>query len=148
MTVLCLSGPDHEARDALASALVRGLSGRGATVSVIGRTGDDDPIDTPGKDTHAHAEAGAKAVLAISDDRWAVMRREQVPPTLATLLARLQPAAVVLAVGFDEPPYPTLMIEAGGIELRRPKIVPARRFDLDNPGAIIDFILLPHNPDR
>lgn len=148
MIVLCLAGSDVDARDALATALIKSLRARDIAVSVIARAPADAPLDTPAKDTHAHSQAGARAVLAISPARWAIMRREETPPTLADLCARLQPGSVVFALGYDEAPYPTLAVEQGGLTLSRPKMEPPPRFDLDNPGSIIDFILLPHNPDR
>jgi len=148
MTVICFTGSDQKGQDALVEVLIRLLSDAGRAVSVIVHANEDDPLDTPGKDTHAHAEAGARAVLAISDARWALFSREDKPPTLQELVRRTQPGNVVLALGFDEAPYPTFVIDDNGISVRRSPEVRIPRFDLDNPGPIIKFILRLNNPDR
>jgi len=62
MTVICFTGSDQKGQDALVEVLIRLLSDAGRAVSVIVHANEDDPLDTPGKDTHAHAEAGADFV--------------------------------------------------------------------------------------
>ena len=44
--------------------------------------------------------------------------------------------------------YPETIDGVTWLKALGPKMEPPPRFDLDNPGSIIDFILLPHNPDR
>lgn len=46
-------------------ALVRELTARGHRVGTLKHTAEDTPLDTPGKDTHRHREAGSKASAII-----------------------------------------------------------------------------------
>jgi len=48
-------------------ALVRELTSRGHTVGTLKHTAEDMPLDTPGKDTHRHREAGSKASAIIHE---------------------------------------------------------------------------------
>ena len=53
-------------------ALVRELTSRGHQVGTIKHTAEDTPLDTPGKDTHRHREAGSKASAIIHDSAAAL----------------------------------------------------------------------------
>ena len=55
-------------------ALIPRLRARGFTVSTLKHAHHDVDLDTPGKDTWRHREAGAAEVLVSSSQRWALMR--------------------------------------------------------------------------
>jgi molybdopterin-guanine dinucleotide biosynthesis protein B len=48
-------------------ALVKELTSRGHQVGTLKHTAEDTPLDTPGKDTHRHREAGSKASAIIHE---------------------------------------------------------------------------------
>lgn len=86
----------------LVRALIPALNARGLVVSTIKHAHHDFDIDQPGKDSHSHRLAGAREVLVASDRRWALMHelRGAPEPSLAALLAKLEPVDLVLIEGF------------------------------------------------
>ncbi len=132
----------------MATRLIETLAGRGRRVAVIAASEGPLGIDTPGKDSHEHAAAGARDVLVVSGRRWARIHRNDppAPPRSAALAALAEDADVVLALGFDDAAAPRLTLERGpegeaGAGLR--VLAEDGRgpgFHLDNPEAIADLI--------
>ena len=132
----------------MATRLIETLAARGRRVAVIAASDGPLGIDTPGKDSHEHAAAGARDVLVVSGRRWARIHRNDPPepPRLGALAALAADADVVLALGFDDPAPPRLTLECGpegeaGAGLR--VLAEDGRgpgFRLDNPEAIADLI--------
>jgi len=69
-------------------------------------------LETPGKDSWRHREAGAQQVMIASQRRWALLRelREAPEPELPELLQRLDPCDIVLIEGFKRQPIPKLEV--------------------------------------
>ncbi|MGO9356055.1 MAG: molybdopterin-guanine dinucleotide biosynthesis protein B, partial [Xanthobacteraceae bacterium] len=63
-------------------------------------------VDTPGKDSWMHREAGASEVLVVSNRRWALMAelRGADEPPLAELIGKLSPVDLVIVEGFKTSP--------------------------------------------
>ena len=132
----------------MATRLTRTLAARGRRVAVIAASDGPLGIDTPGKDSHEHAAAGARDVLVVSGRRWARIHRNDPPepPRPSALAALAEDADVVLALGFDDAAAPRLTLERGpegeaGAGLR--VLAEDGRgpgFHLDNPEAIADLI--------
>ena len=147
MVVVAVTGAQAE-RDAMATQLVETLAGRGRRVAVIASSPEPLAIDAPGKDSYAHAAAGARDVLVVSGRRWAHVHRNEAAADsrAAALLGLVRGADVVLALGFDEQAPPRLTVEAsrGGAAgtglrvLAEDGRTPA--FHLDKPEAIVDLI--------
>ena len=85
-----------------------GLTRAGFSVSTLKHAHHDFDIDTPGKDSYAHRQAGATEVLVASDRRFALMHelRGAPEPPLDALLGKLAPVDLVLIEGFKRDKQP------------------------------------------
>ena len=73
-------------------------------------------LDTPGKDSFRHREAGAHEVLVVGGQRWALLHETSgEPPALDRLIPRLDPVDLVLVEGFKDHGFPK-------IEVHRPAL--------------------------
>lgn len=103
--MLRIVGGDDKARAAFASTLIAGLTRRGQEVSVVARSPVAYPLDRPGKDSHAHRQAGASAVAVVSSARWAIIHdrsEHDLRPSLDREISALAPVDIVLALGYDD----------------------------------------------
>lgn len=100
--VLGIAGWSGSGKTTLITRLIPALVDRGIRVSTVKHAHHRFDIDTPGKDTWRHRQAGATEVLIASDRRIALMRelREEAEPGLDALLARLAPVDLVLVEGY------------------------------------------------
>jgi molybdopterin-guanine dinucleotide biosynthesis protein B len=100
--VVGFCGPSGSGKTTLIERLVPLLRADGARVSVIKHAHQGFDLDTPGKDSWRHREAGAFEVLLASDRRLAKLREFDAPtePTVHQLLAELHPCDWVLIEGF------------------------------------------------
>ena len=147
MVVVAITGAQAE-RDAMAAQLVETLTGRGRRVAVVASSEGPLVVDEPGKDSYAHAAAGARDVVVVSGRRWARVRRNDctAEPQLAALSPLVEAADVVLALGFDDVAAPRLAVEHCSSEENgaglRVRAEDGRRpaFHLDKIEAIADLI--------
>ncbi|MBU0724089.1 MAG: molybdopterin-guanine dinucleotide biosynthesis protein B [Alphaproteobacteria bacterium] len=159
MKVFGIAGWSGSGKTTLLASLIPALTSRGITVSTIKHAHHAFDIDTPGKDSHRHREAGATEVMISSASRWALMHehRGAPEPTLAQLIASMTPVDLLLVEGFKHESHEKL-------EVYRPSIgkpalhdgdphvvavasdtaLPAARIPvlpLDNAEAVADFII-------
>ncbi|MGD9536057.1 MAG: molybdopterin-guanine dinucleotide biosynthesis protein B [Alphaproteobacteria bacterium] len=137
MRLIRIVGDDDDARADAATALVEALGRRGLAVSVVSRTGTALALDRPGKDSHAHRMAGARDVAVISAARVAVIHEAPpgaAEPTLGDLLSRMQPADIVLALGFDEAQGDAVRLDGGYAEFA------GVRFPLSEPDKLAEHL--------
>ena len=101
MKVLGVSGWSGCGKTTLIVALLPRLRARGLTVSTLKHAHHDVDLDSPGKDTWRHRQAGAHEVILVTGRRWALLHelREEPEPTLVELLAHLQPVDLALVEG-------------------------------------------------
>ena len=158
MNVFGVTGWKNAGKTGLMERLVAEFCGRGLRVSTLKHAHHSFDVDHPGKDSHRHRTAGASQVLLASTERWALMNehRGAPEPSLAALLAKLDPVDLVLIEGWKRdkhpkveawrtetgnqliaPSDPTILAVASDttLELDRPV------FDLDDTAAVADFIL-------
>lgn len=112
MRLIGLAGWSGAGKTTLIAALLPILIGRGHSVSTLKHAHHAFDIDRPGKDSHRHREAGAHEVLVASGQRFALMHelRGAAEPSLADLVARLEPVDYVLIEGFKRLPYPKIEV--------------------------------------
>ncbi|MFD1914230.1 molybdopterin-guanine dinucleotide biosynthesis protein B [Halodurantibacterium flavum] len=159
MKLYGIVGWKNTGKTGLVERLVTEIVGRGLTVSTIKHAHHNVDIDQPGRDSYRHRAAGAQEVLLASGRRWALMHelRDAPEPPLAALLSRLSPVDLVLVEGYKRDDHPK--VEAHRAAAARDLLAatdPTVRavasdsalsglsvplFDLDDTGAIADFIL-------
>jgi molybdopterin-guanine dinucleotide biosynthesis adapter protein len=102
MKVIGLAGWSGAGKTTLLTRVIPHFLGQGLRVSVIKHAHHKFDVDTPGKDSWRHREAGAEEVLVSSGARWALMHelRGDREPTLPELLAKLSPVDLVLVEGY------------------------------------------------
>lgn len=107
MRVIGLAGWSGAGKTTLLSRLIPELKGRGVGISTIKHAHHAFDLDTPGKDSWAHRQAGATEVLISSARRWALLHELRDEPELALpeLLARLSPVDLVIVEGFKRDPH-------------------------------------------
>lgn len=112
MKVLGISGWSGCGKTTLIVALIPRLRARGLTVSTLKHAHHDVDLDSPGKDTWRHREAGAREVILATGRRWALLHelREEPEPAVTELLACLRPVDLVLVEGWKSGAYPKLEI--------------------------------------
>ena len=158
MRIYGVTGWKNAGKTGLMERLVAEITGRGLRVSTVKHAHHTFDVDQPGKDSHRHRIAGASEVLLASGNRWALMHelRDEAEPPLEALLARLSPVDLVLVEGYKRDRHPK--VEAFRAETGNPLIarddatiravaadcpveIDRPVFDLDDTGAIADFIL-------
>lgn len=157
MKLYGITGWKNAGKTGLTERLVAEFTARGLMVSTVKHAHHAADPDRPGTDSHRHRVAGATQVILSSAARTALITelRGHPEPTLSELLARLDPVDLVLVEGFKREPHPK--IEAFREAARNPLIAPGDEtvravasdvglaldrpvFDLDDTGAIADFI--------
>jgi molybdopterin-guanine dinucleotide biosynthesis protein B len=112
MKVLGFCGPSGVGKTTLMTAVITELKARGQRVSVIKHAHHTFDIDTPGKDTWRHREAGAFEVLIASGTRLARMREYEVPgqPSVHQLIAEMVECDWLLVEGFKHATIPKIEV--------------------------------------
>jgi len=112
MRTFGLAGWSGSGKTTLLTALIPELIARGVTVSTIKHAHHAFDIDSPGKDSWRHREAGAREVMISSARRWALMRelRGAAEPSLDDLIGRMTPVDLLLVEGFKRHAHPKLEV--------------------------------------
>jgi molybdopterin-guanine dinucleotide biosynthesis protein B len=112
MRMIGLAGWSGAGKTTLLTRLIPCLTAHGVRVSTIKHAHHRFDIDTPGKDSWQHREAGAEQVLVSSGQRWALMTelRAQPEPPLGFLLSQLAPVDLVIIEGFKRDGHPKLEV--------------------------------------
>ncbi len=115
--MLGIVGRSGSGKTTLIVAVIALLRARGLRVSTVKHTHHAVDLDRRGKDSWLHREAGAHEVLLAGEARWALLheRREAEPPSLPSLLARLEPVDLVLVEGFARYPCPRLEVQRAAL---------------------------------
>jgi molybdopterin-guanine dinucleotide biosynthesis adapter protein len=112
MKVIGFSGYSGSGKTTLIERLLPRLVAKGLRVSVLKQSHHDIDLDTPGKDSWRHRQAGAHEVLLATPARWMLVHESRGAPTpdLATQLACLSPCDLVLVEGFRHDALPKLEV--------------------------------------
>lgn len=118
MRMIGLAGWSGAGKTTLLAKLIPELTARGVGVSTIKHAHHRFDVDTPGKDSWIHREAGARQVLVSSANRWALMTelRGAVEPELRELLGHLSPVDLVLVEGFKRDRHPKIEVHRAANE--------------------------------
>ena len=147
MRIIGLAGWSGAGKTSLIKRLLPVLVEQGLTVSTVKHAHHRFDIDHPGKDSFAHREAGAKEVLIVSGERFALMHelRGADEPELDHLLSLMSPVDLVIVEGFKKAPYPKIEIHRR--ETGKPYLYPddslITAVACDAPEAVSDRIALP-----
>jgi len=159
MKVFGITGSSGSGKTTLMTKLLPELIGRGLDVSTIKHTHHRFDLDSKGKDSYRHRQAGAREVMISSSNRWALMHelRGAREPDMKGLIARMTPVDLLLVEGFKSHHYEKLEVfrEQNGTPLRcrddrdvvavacdkAPENLDIPAIDLDNIAAIADFII-------
>jgi molybdopterin-guanine dinucleotide biosynthesis protein B len=112
MRLIGLAGWSGAGKTTLLTRLIPHLIGRGFSVSTIKHAHHAFDVDTPGKDSWLHRQAGATEVLVASAARFALMHelRGAPEPELPELLARMQPVDLLIVEGFKRQNHPKIEV--------------------------------------
>jgi molybdopterin-guanine dinucleotide biosynthesis protein B len=140
--LLGIGGWSGSGKTTLIERLIPLLIERGVRVSTIKHAHHEVDLDTPGKDSWRHRQAGAAEVLVATGRRWALLHelRDEAEPTLSELVRRLGPCDLLLVEGFKREPIPR--IEVYRAETGKPPLY------VDDPGvlAVVTDTPLPGMP--
>lgn len=102
MKIVGLAGWSGSGKTTLVCKLIPALRRRGLSVSTVKHAHHNFDVDTPGKDSYEHRQAGATEVLVSSGNRWALMHelRDEPEPGIDALLENLAPVDLVIIEGF------------------------------------------------
>jgi molybdopterin-guanine dinucleotide biosynthesis protein B len=112
MRVLGLAGWNGAGKTTLLRRLLPALIAQGLRVSTVKHAHHSFDIDTPGKDSWEHRQAGAAEVMVASARRWALMHelRDQAEPRLPELLAQMTRVDLVIVEGFKRESHPKIEV--------------------------------------
>jgi molybdopterin-guanine dinucleotide biosynthesis protein B len=121
MNVIGFIGSSNAGKTTLIEKLVVFFVARGLRIAVVKHAHDGFDIDRPGKDSFRFRDAGARQVLVAARSRWALLTESvDLRPTLAELLARLDPCDLVLVEGFRaEGDFARIEVRRTGVAERR-----------------------------
>ncbi len=102
MKILGLAGWSGSGKTTLIRSLIPVLVARGLRVSTLKHAHHAFDIDTPGKDSYEHRQAGATEVLVSSASRFALMHelRGAPEPSVEALVSRMAPVDLLIIEGF------------------------------------------------
>lgn len=112
MKVIGIAGWSGAGKTTLLTRVIPRLTARGLRVSTIKHAHHAFDIDQPGKDSHAHRQAGATEVLVSSANRFALVHELRGHPEwpLDALLEKLSEVDLVLVEGFKTQAHPKLEV--------------------------------------
>jgi molybdopterin-guanine dinucleotide biosynthesis protein B len=159
MRLVGFAGFSGVGKTTLLEKIIPEMCMRGLKVSVVKHAHHQFDMDTPGKDSYRHRQAGACEVLVTSGQRWALLHesRNESEPSLSDHIKRLSPCDWIFVEGFKREPIPKIELWRG--ELNRthlypedPNIVavasdvplplcPLPVLPINDPAAIVEFMI-------
>jgi molybdopterin-guanine dinucleotide biosynthesis protein B len=112
MKVMGIVGWSGSGKTSLLVEVLPVLRRMGLTVSTMKHAHHRFDVDTRGKDSFRHREAGASEVLVVTSARWVLMHesREEPEPSIESLIERMTPVDLLLIEGFKTHHHPKLEI--------------------------------------
>jgi len=159
MRVVAIVGHKGSGKTTLIERLIGTARGRGLTVSTVKHAHHHAiELDTPGKDSFRHRQAGASEVIVASDKGWARITASPDPASLQVLLGHLRPVDLVIVEGYKQLEWlrrvevfrgdgtPLVCGDPAISAIACPAGVPIEgfrgvRLPLEDASAVLDFIL-------
>ena len=110
MKVFGVTGWKNSGKTGLVERLVSEFISRGLSVSTVKHAHHTFDVDHPGRDSYRHRAAGAKEVLLVSKNRWAIMHelRDEDEPELSEILKKVEKVDLVIIEGFKRDRHPKI----------------------------------------
>ncbi len=110
MKIFGIVGWKNSGKTTLVEKIIKALVMRGYTASSVKHAHHKLEIDSEGKDSHRHRQAGASQVIVSSENLWAMIssqidRKEQ---TLQNLILKLDPVDFILVEGYKTEKHPKI----------------------------------------
>lgn len=119
--VIGVAGWKNSGKTTLVTKLVTEIARRGYRVATIKHSHHDIEQETEGTDSARHRSAGATRVALVSPQRWTVIHdasplawRKQPDPPLATIVAALAPADIIIVEGMKRATIPKIEVRRTG----------------------------------
>jgi molybdopterin-guanine dinucleotide biosynthesis protein B len=112
MKIFGFAGWSGSGKTTLVEKLIPRFVQRGLRVSLIKHAHHNFDVDTPGKDSYRHRQAGASEILVTSSRRWVLMHelRGTQEPSFDEQVGRMSPCDLLLVEGFKFAPIPKLEV--------------------------------------
>jgi molybdopterin-guanine dinucleotide biosynthesis protein B len=112
MQIFGFAGWSGSGKTTLVEKLIPRFVQRGLRVSLVKHAHHNFDVDTPGKDSWRHRQAGASEILVTSSRRWVLMHelRGAQEPSFAEQVKRVSPCDLLLVEGFKFAPIPKLEV--------------------------------------
>jgi molybdopterin-guanine dinucleotide biosynthesis adapter protein len=112
MKIFGFAGWSGSGKTTLIEKLIPRFVKRGLRVSLVKHAHHTFDVDTPGKDSHRHRQAGATEILVSSSRRWVLMHelRGAQEPSFEEAVSRFSPCDLLLVEGFKFAPIPKLEV--------------------------------------
>ena len=139
--VVCVSGDSNAGKTQVVEALVVGLTARGARVGTVKHATHEVALDTPGKDSWRHAEAGAEVVVLVGPDKSAVFRASTMDRFHDWMAPFDGQVDWVIIEGFRELQLPRIEVVTGEVEDLERLDVPSAQWRLTRSGGLGDELV-------
>jgi molybdopterin-guanine dinucleotide biosynthesis adapter protein len=108
--VVSVVGPSGVGKTTALEPIIRELKRRGYRVGTVKHHAHGFDLDTPGKDSWRHAQAGSEAVAMVGAHQLAVIRQLQAEMSLDDVLPLLGDVDIVLTEGYKRGDRPKLEV--------------------------------------
>jgi molybdopterin-guanine dinucleotide biosynthesis protein B len=112
MKIFGFAGWSGSGKTTLVEKLIPRFVQGGLRVSLVKHAHHNFDVDTPGKDSYRHRQAGASEILVTSSRRWVLMHelRGAREPSFDEQVKRVSPCDLLLVEGFKFAPIPKLEV--------------------------------------
>ena len=152
--VVSVVGYSNSGKTTLLVKIIKELKNRGYKVATIKHHHKEVEIDTPGKDTWRHAQAGADTVVLASPSKVAIIEQTPREISLDEISGKISGVDIIFTEGFKRENKPKIEVFRSSVHDHL--ITPAEEllavasdvkfdgvpcFDLNEPGALVDFLV-------
>jgi molybdopterin-guanine dinucleotide biosynthesis protein B len=152
--IVSIIGISESGKTTLMEKLIRELKSRNYRIATVKHTAEEATLDTPGKDTWRHLQAGSEVTVLASENGMVMMKPVSSENTLDEI-ARLfgEDYDIILAEGFKQSDAPKIEVHRKNVgpplkDIKRviaiatdePLETKTRQFSLEDVKGLVDFI--------